>query len=127
MFTSGLLKAGKPAPADYTSKPQREPRVVELGTRRILRHALHGNGAASTRTRPSGHVVRRLHSAGDMRQDAGATKVRKQPAPADKATRLEEASALQCAAMRCKGSLQGTLQGREQGHTAKRTQAPLKG
>ena len=41
-------EARGPAPADYTYKPQREPRVAERATRKILRHALHGIGVVST-------------------------------------------------------------------------------
>ena len=92
------LEARESAPADYTSKPPREPRVVERATRRILQHALHGKGrqarhGCSTRTQPRGHVVRQLHwprGAGQIRHQAGCSchKVQKQPAGADRTTRL---------------------------------------
>ena len=51
-FTTGLHRArreaGKSAPADYTSLPQREQRVVKRAARRALQHALHGIGETGT-------------------------------------------------------------------------------
>ena len=48
------------------SMVEKELRLVELATREIWRHVLHGSGCAchhgyTTCTRPSGHVLRQLH------------------------------------------------------------------
>ena len=47
----------EPAPADHTNKPQTKPKVAELATREILRHALHGIGAATWLQRSNTTVV----------------------------------------------------------------------